>query len=60
MDSILRHLYFLFATGAVIFLLTGGAIGYLFGFRHAKKIYKKFTDYVENDFMESIKNSIKS
>ena len=59
MDSILRHLYFLFGTGAVIFLLTGGVIGYYIGIRHAQKAYKKFADYVENDFMENIKNSIK-
>lgn len=56
MDSIIRQLYLLLGAGAVVFLLTGGAVGYLIGFRKASKIYKQFTDYVENDFMEEIKN----
>lgn len=59
MDSIIRSLYLLLGAGALVFSLTGGVVGYFMGFRKASKIYKKFTDYVENDFMESIKNDIK-
>lgn len=59
MDSIIKSLYLLLGAGALVFSLTGGAVGYLIGLRKASKIYKKFTDYVENEVIESIKNDIK-
>ena len=55
MDSIIRQLYLLLGTGAVVFLLTGGVIGYYIGVWKCNKIYKK---YFQGSFIEKINNDI--
>ena len=55
MDCIIRQLYLLLGFGAVVFLLTGGAIGYYIGVWKCGKIYKK---YFEGSFIDKIKNDI--
>ncbi|MDU1004453.1 MAG: hypothetical protein E7A63_05155 [Clostridium butyricum] len=58
MDSILKQLYLMLGAGAVVFTVTGGAIGYIIGFRNGSKIYKRFNRNYEDDFIRDIKNDI--
>ena len=57
MELIIRQLYLLLGVGVVIFLLTGGVIGYYIGVWKCDKIYRK---YFEESFIDRIKNDIKS
>lgn len=55
MDLIIRQLYLLLGVGAVVFLLTGGVIGYYIGVWKYSKIYKK---YFENNFINNCERMI--
>ena len=56
MDSILKQLYLLFGISAVIFTLTGIAIGYSLGVWKSSGFYKK---YIEINAVEKMKSDIK-
>ena len=56
MESILKELYLLLGAGAVMFTLTGGAIGYYIIVWKCGKTYKKYFLGSTND---KIKNDIK-
>ena len=51
MDSILKQLYLLFGISAVIFTLTGIAIGYSLGVWKSSRFYKKYIEITDEWFI---------